>query len=108
MLQTCDPNNHWLNGHPDDKRSVCDLAPGRLYRFRGMRLADQDGQPGPWRYRPGIYRLIGCGKNTRTWQDEVAYQSQRGELFFCALADWQRNFTPLEAKPVEKLAGPIA
>jgi hypothetical protein len=84
-----------------------DLQPGELYQFRGIRgNGPPDTATGlpPWRFPPGLFRLIGTSRDSRTFQDGVncvgidpATGEDDGNFLRCSFWEWSRDFTRVES-----------
>lgn len=73
---------------------LLDLADGELYRFAGVRAANNT-----WAVPPGTYRLVGVFVDVHTLQERVAYVGVGGRDddrgYVCGLEDWSRLFRRL-------------
>ncbi len=86
----------WVEAAGEVVHQSFPFEPGRLYCFKGMAAAPDGKGRQRWVFPPGLYRLIGSGRNVRTYQELVCYVGVGGQddglLYFCPLSDWADNF----------------
>lgn len=88
----------WLAQAGEVQRVTLPLVPGSLWRFAGFALPTPADKPQRWFVRPGLYRVVGVGRQVRTGQELVAHCGvggpDDGKLYFCPLGSWVQFFTP--------------